>query len=170
MGERESEPMSPVGLSTASPSLPHASLSQLLTCEGTGGLFRMASISLTSLTQVVKGRPCARGAWSASRSRKRGRAGRLLIFGLAGRILSCSGPSCCSEVLEAASCLLCAAATVSTTVVRGGIRKNLYLTWNRHSQTTDFLFVTFYYLRSVKLGKNLLESISSSCQGDEEID
>lgn len=62
---------------------------------------------------------------------------RLLMFGLAGWTLSCPGPSWRSEVSETASDFytLCPCLGKGG---EGGLRKNLYLTWNLHSKPQTY--------------------------------
>lgn len=140
--------MSPAGLRhLPALSCPLPALSQLLTCGGTVGLFRKVSSSAIRLTysflvnclDCLMGCPCARGTRSASRSRKTCRMGRLLISGLAGHLLSCPGPSWCSEVSGTASCLLYTAAVCPQTSGWGGAHwNNLYLTRNLHSKPQTY--------------------------------
>lgn len=139
-GQREREPMSPVGLRhPPAPPCPRPALSQILTCGGKGVVFRSFIISLIRFSQSVgEGLPCAWGAWSVNRSRRRCRMGRLLMFVLARRVLSFLGPLWRSEVSEMGPCLLCTAATAHTQDERGGHRKNLYLTWNLHRKPQTY--------------------------------
>lgn len=140
-GERA---VSPVGLRhLAAPPCPPPALSQLLTSEGEGELFKMSIISLIILKYCLgwyadKERPCAIGARSPSRSRRTCKMGRLCMFRLAGRILSCPGPLWPSEASDTVSLLLYTEAACLHLDERGGRRKNLYLTWNLHSKPQTY--------------------------------